>query len=109
VLRQVAETLEKEGNARAMFIEPVKLDRKSIIPVACVPFGSGGGVGFSVNPVGFVHEEDGAVVFTRNHLDVKNEPFLTEAAQELGRAIDTVTTVVTRRRLARVPAPHPSA
>lgn len=113
-----------------MFGEPVKLDTKTIIPVACVQFGGGGGGGmsppvkegaaapvfgggggggFSVNPVGFIHEEDGAVVFTPIHVDVKNKPFLTEAAQGLGRAIDTVTTVVTRRRLARVPAPRPSA
>lgn len=132
VLRQVAETLEKEGNARTVFGEPVKLDTKTIIPVALVQFGgggggvsprgkegdapaqgfgAGGGGGFAVQPVGFIHEEDGAVVFTPIHVDVKNKPFLTEAAQGLGRAIDTVTTVVSRRRLGNkvVPAPRPSA
>ena len=129
MLRQVAEMLEKEGNARTVFGEPVKLDTKTIIPVAQVQFGGGGGGmsppvkegaqapvfggggggGFTVQPVGFIHEEDGEVVFTAIHVDVKNKPFLTEAAQGLGRAIDTVTTVVTRRRMPKIPPPRPSA
>jgi uncharacterized spore protein YtfJ len=113
VVKQVAETLEREGNARAVFGEPVKLETKTVIPVACVQLGGGGGGmrpgaaargklaqlmlggggggGFLVYPVGFIHEEHGEVVFTPIHLDVKDKPLLAEASHGLGKTIDVVT------------------
>lgn len=113
VVKQLSEALTQEGNTRAVFGEPVKLETKTIIPVACIQLGAGGGgvlpaaieqsqavrrfIGgggggaFSVFPVGYLHEEHGEVVFTPIHLDVKNKPFLTEASHGIGKAIDTVT------------------
>ncbi len=119
LVRKVAETLEKEGNTRAIFGEPIKLDTKTLIPVACVAvggagagvspkadqrgFGAGGGGGLNVMPVGFIHEQAGEIVFTPIHLDVKGRPFLTEASQGIGRAIDTMMgtfSAYARQRLA---------
>jgi uncharacterized spore protein YtfJ len=123
VVKQVAQALEMEGNSKVVFGEPVKLESKTVIPVAQVRLGAGGGGvmpggetsgllkalisgggggGFDVRPVGFIHERDGEVVFTPIHLDVRNKPFLTEAASGLGRVIDTVTsvgTVVLRKKM----------
>ena len=87
IVRQVAETIQKEANARAVFGEPAKLDTKVVIPVASVVIqisggggggtrkpgaeiarlfgGGGGGLNVTAAPVGFIHEKDGAVVFTR--------------------------------------------
>jgi len=112
VVKQLAETFQHEGNTHAIYGEPVKLETKTIIPVACVQLGGGGGglqrpantegaklaalgggggAGFTVFPVGFLHEEKGEVVFTPIHVDVKNRPFLTEASHSIGVAIDTFT------------------
>jgi len=87
IVKQVAETIQKEANARAVFGEPAKLDTHIVIPVASVVISiSGGGVGGSrkpgaeiarllgggggglnvvASPVGFIHEKDGVVIFTR--------------------------------------------
>jgi uncharacterized spore protein YtfJ len=115
VVKQIAETLEREGNARAVFGEPMKLETKTLIPVAVIGLGGGGalggapdsskvmkaifsgggGGGFNVRPVGFIHERDGEVVYTPIHIDVRNKPFLNEASSGLGRAIDAVSGVMT--------------
>lgn len=86
IVKQVAETIQKEANARAVFGEPTKLDTHIVIPVASVVIslsgggggsrkpgadivrlfgGGGGGLTVTASPVGFIHEKDGAVVFTR--------------------------------------------
>lgn len=111
LMKQITETFEREGNVRAVFAEPVKLETKTVIPVAAISlgggaggvspavesklakaiFGGGGGAAIQVQPVGFIHERDGEVVFTPIHVDVKGKPFLTEASAGLGRAIDTVS------------------
>jgi len=85
--------LEREGNVTSVFGAPMKLDNKTVIPVAFVNVGSGGagvlvpaaqrlldrirrllparlgagggGFGIHVRPIGYLHEEDGRVVFTR--------------------------------------------
>ncbi len=115
IVKQIAETLEREGNARAVFGEPMKLESKTVIPVAVIGFGGGGGLGaapdssklvkaifsggggggFNIRPVGFIHERGGEVVFTPIHIDVRGKPFLNEASTGLGRAIDAVSGVVT--------------
>ena len=87
MVKQVTETIQKEGNAKAVFGEPTKLDTHVVIPVASIVIsvggggggasrkpvaeiarffgGGGGGVDVVASPVGFIHERDGAVVFTR--------------------------------------------
>jgi uncharacterized spore protein YtfJ len=87
IVKQVAETIQKEANARAVFGEATKLDTHVLIPVASVTvnisggggggarrpaqeiarlFGGGSGALNVVStPVGFIHEKDGQVVFTR--------------------------------------------
>lgn len=111
IVKQVTHAVEQEGNAKVVFGAPVKLDSKTVIPVAAVRFGGGaggaradgevstlaraifsggGGGGFDVRPVGFIHESEGRVEYTPIHLDVRNKPFLTEAASGLGRLFDTV-------------------
>ena len=91
VTRELAETIQKEANSRAIFGEPVKLDTHVMVPVAVVSIaggagggtgtgpskvkedelkpgsgtGGGGGLAIQVRPVGFIHEKDGQVVFTR--------------------------------------------
>jgi len=114
LMKQIAETFEKEGNVRAVFAEPVKLETKTVIPVAAISLGGGaggmgpvteskvarailgggGGAAIQVQPVGFIHERDGEVVFTPIHVDVKGKPFLTEASAGIGRAIDVVSTTI---------------
>jgi uncharacterized spore protein YtfJ len=43
VVHDVAAILEQEGNVRVVFGSPVKLDTRTIIPVATVALGGGGG------------------------------------------------------------------
>jgi uncharacterized spore protein YtfJ len=83
LVHDVAETLQRDANARAVFGEPVTLGEHTILPVAMVimalgggggglspdpekPMGMGGGGGLDVKtlPVGFIHESDGEVRFT---------------------------------------------
>lgn len=116
MVKQIAEAVEKEGNSRAVFGEPMKLETKTLIPVAAIQlaggggaggspdktgkgimkaiFGGGGGGNFDVHPVGFIHERDGEVIFTPIHLDVRGKPYLTEASAGIGRAIDTLSSAV---------------
>lgn len=91
IVQDVVKTIEREGNVKAIFGDPVELDSHRIVPVArahisvgggggfggaleklaeaahkLVPAGAGGGGGIdiTIEPVGFVSEKDGAVVFT---------------------------------------------
>lgn len=77
IAKHIAETIERSGNAKAVFGEPVKLATQTIVPVAAISshvgggggragFGGGGGGDFylRVVPVGYIHEKDGAVVFS---------------------------------------------
>lgn len=113
-MQQITETLGKEGNVRAVFGEPLKLEHHSVIPVAAVGVGGGGGIGkrppatgaqsadganaaaggmaFAVRPLGFIHESGSEVVFTPIQSRPAN-PFLTQAASSLGRVINTVSGV----------------
>jgi uncharacterized spore protein YtfJ len=118
IVKEIAAALEKEGNSKAVFGEPVKLETKTVIPVAAVRlgaggaamsphaqaseivkalFGGGGGGAFDVHPVGFISEKNGEVTFTPIHLDVRGKPFLNEASAGIGRVIDTVTSIVGHR------------
>lgn len=91
-IQQIAETIQKEANVRAVFGEPVTLDRRTIVPVSQIsvsfgggigsgglstppegkaherpqPFGRGGGGGLqiAVTPIGFLHETDEGVAFS---------------------------------------------
>ena len=99
VVKDIAAALEAEGNTKAVFGEAVKLDTKTVIPVAAVRlggggagvapgangshllkalFGGGGGGAYDLRPVGFIAERDGEVVFTPIRLDVRGKPFLAE-------------------------------
>jgi uncharacterized spore protein YtfJ len=42
-VHDIATVLEREGSVRAVFGDPVKLDTRTIIPVATVALGGGGG------------------------------------------------------------------
>ena len=44
--REIAGLLETEGNVKAVFGEPVKLESRVIIPVAAITVNLGGGIGF---------------------------------------------------------------
>lgn len=85
IVKQVSETIQKEANARAVFAEPMKLDKHLVIPVATVVvsiggggtggsrrpaidvarfFGAGGGgINVLAQPVGYIYEEGDKVVF----------------------------------------------
>ena len=126
IVKQVAESVEKEANARAVFGQAVKLERHTVIPVAAVNLGGGGGaampggraptllrllrgggggVGLNVRPVGFIHERNGEVVFTPIHVDVVNRPWMSELASGLGRAFEVLTSLARAagtRKLGRV-------
>ncbi len=88
---EIAHMFEREGNVTSVFGAPMKLDTKTVIPVAFVNVGSGGGgvlmpgvrrwfarirralprgvggggFGIHVRPIGYLHEEDGHIVFSR--------------------------------------------
>lgn len=116
LVKQVAISLEREGSAHAVFGDVMKLEHHTIVPVAVVMGGGGGGgarprdvgtstsVGFAggiglalnVRPVGFIYERGEDVVFTPIHLDVRNRPLWTEAADGLRRAIDLATAYATQ-------------
>lgn len=77
IARHIAQTIEHSGNAKAVFGEPVKLQTQTIVPVAAVVAavgggggqasilgGGGGGFTIRVIPVGYIHEKDGAVMFS---------------------------------------------
>ncbi|MBS2031850.1 MAG: hypothetical protein JST54_28395 [Deltaproteobacteria bacterium] len=114
MMKQVATTLEKEGNAKTIFAQPVKLESHTVIPVAAVNFaaaaagsgmpgagklarflGGGGGGGIDVKPVGFIHESGTEVVFTPIHIDAKGKPFATEGASAIGRVMGVLTSMLT--------------
>jgi len=40
---EIATTLEREGNVRAVFGDPVKLETRTVIPVASIAMGAGAG------------------------------------------------------------------
>jgi uncharacterized spore protein YtfJ len=99
IVHEIAATLEREGNVRTVFGEPLKLDTRTVIPVASVAIGAGGGgarvlgaavdtlrrwlwrgpvhvepgrslvggagAGIQIQPMGFLCEDNGRVVFTR--------------------------------------------
>lgn len=87
-IEQLAESIRSEANVRAVFGDAIKLDERTIVPVATVtismgggmglgrklksngegkmiPFGAGGGGGLDVKviPVGFVAEREGGAAF----------------------------------------------
>jgi uncharacterized spore protein YtfJ len=78
IARHIAQTIEHSGNAKAVYGEPVKLQTQTIVPVAAVVaavgggggqasiVGAGGGGGFTIRviPLGYIHEKDGAVMFS---------------------------------------------
>lgn len=77
IARHIAETIERSGNAKAIFAEPVKLTTQTVVPVAAIScqvggggghagIGVGGGGGFNLRvlPIGYIHEKDGEVVFS---------------------------------------------
>ena len=77
IAKYIAETIEHSGTAKAVFGEPVKLASQSIVPVAAIAanvgggggrsgLGGGGGGGFHLRvvPIGYLHEKEGAVIFS---------------------------------------------
>jgi uncharacterized spore protein YtfJ len=43
VVHEITTTIEREGNVRAIFGEPMKLETRTVIPVARIAMGAGGG------------------------------------------------------------------
>lgn len=94
LIKQIGDTIQNEANAKAVFGDPIKLDNHTIVPVAVINvgfggggatrapeekpaplrrfFGAGGGMGLQARPVGFIHEKDGQVVFTPIHVEPPN-------------------------------------
>jgi uncharacterized spore protein YtfJ len=110
IARQIADTIEHTGNAKAVFGEPIKLSTQTIVPVAAISsnvgggggrsgIGGGGGGGFQLRvvPIGYIHERDGAVVFSAievpGHLlslqpkveEHPHEPLLAQLFERLSR------------------------
>jgi uncharacterized spore protein YtfJ len=92
IVRDIVDAIEHEGNVKAIFGEAVELDTHRIVPVARAKVNVGGGGGFGgamerlqkaaekfvpaaggggggldivIEPVGFISERDGEVMFTR--------------------------------------------
>jgi hypothetical protein len=77
LVHSIAEAVERSGNAKGVFGEPLKLETQTVVPVAVVTvtFGGGGvgrllgggrgGVALKLLPVGFIHEMDGSACFSR--------------------------------------------
>lgn len=97
VVHDVAAVLQQEGNVRAVFGSPVKLDTHTIIPVATVALGGGGGgtgrLGTAVNVIRRWFKKDVHVTPARRFsggggmgLDVRPAGFLSE---ENGRVVFT--------------------
>lgn len=101
IVKQVAETIQKEANVRAVFAEATKLDTHIVVPVATVTVSiggggtgttrktedkitaaGGGGVNVICKPVGFIHEKDGQVIFTT----IEHEKGLPAMAERLLQA-----------------------
>lgn len=87
IVGDVAETIQKEANVRAIFGEPTQIDERKVVPVGRVTVsisggagtgageskgeergngvgGGGGAVNVTVTPVGFIAEGPEGVVFT---------------------------------------------
>lgn len=93
VVREAANAIESTGNARAVFGDPIKLDTHVIVPVAAVltgvglgggqsvllGAGGGGGVDLKVVPLGYIHETDEGIEFTR--IEVPELDRILEAAE----------------------------
>jgi uncharacterized spore protein YtfJ len=139
LVKQVAASLEREGSPHAVFGDAVKLEHHTIVPVAVVSSGAGGGgaapgsssarsasshskgsgsvspmaggAGFAlmVRPVGFIHEEDGEVVFTPIHVDRSTSALMNEAAEAVRRLVSLATGFVSRVfKRAEIAPPSPS-
>lgn len=93
IAKHIAETIERSGNAKAVFGEPIKLTTQTLVPVAVISshvgagggrtgLGGGGGGGFHLHvvPIGYIHEKDGAVVFSK--IDVPEEALVSQLKPE---------------------------
>ena len=105
IVKQVAETIQKEANARAVFGEPTKLDTHIVVPVAGITIsigggggggsrkpgielprffgGGGGGLNIIARPAGFIHEKDGVVIFTPIETEKRPETGLPLVARQI--------------------------
>ncbi len=117
LVKQVAASLEREGSPHAVFGDAVQLEHHTIVPVAVVTSGGGagaapgatnatsasdhdhlaGGGGFAmmVRPVGFIHEEEGEVVFTPIHVDRRSWSLVNETGDAIRRLVSVGTRFVT--------------
>jgi uncharacterized spore protein YtfJ len=118
-MKQVAKTLENEVGVKAVFGEPMKLDNHTVVPVAMLGLGGGGGllpallgklgekasgkaggagaVAMAVRPIGFIHESGDEVVFTPIQTRGRDNPFAVQAASSLGHLANAVASFFARR------------
>jgi uncharacterized spore protein YtfJ len=52
IARELRQVLEKEANTAAIFGSPMKLETQTVIPVAMIEIGGGGGAGFGQGVAG---------------------------------------------------------
>lgn len=67
-IRDVAKAIAEEADVRAVFGEPLKVGKQSVIPVARIRIHVGGGLGtgnleVTAEPLGFIAERNGEATF----------------------------------------------
>lgn len=65
ILEKIGSKIAEEADVRAVFGDPLKLDDRTVIPVGVVRIrlDDDGVLDLSAQPVGFMSEQDGQVVF----------------------------------------------
>lgn len=89
LVKEISEMIQREGNVRAVFGEPITLDTHKLVPVArcslnvgggigsgdgigpgkdgdrtAHALGGGGGINIVISPLGFLQEVEGRVTYT---------------------------------------------
>jgi uncharacterized spore protein YtfJ len=109
LIERIAEVIQVHANARQVYGEPIERDGMTLIPVAKIQWGFGGGTmgrtgaerggggggGVRSQPVGYIHMRNGEAEF-RAIRDPRDTAFLV-AAGAAGLAVGLLLSKLTRR------------